>query len=68
MMKYWEETVKLKACFVLSLVSVRSYVRGLYTFSMQFGNGPRSGIYEVIVPGVDNDEKLKVEDGYHSMK
>lgn len=45
MMKYWENTVKLK-----------------------FGNGTKPGGYEVIVPGVDNNEKLNVEDGYHSMK
>jgi hypothetical protein len=35
---------------------------------MQFGNGTKPGTYEAIVPGVDNNEKLKVEDGYHSMK
>jgi len=65
-MKDWEERVKLKVCFVLPLISVRSYVRGLP--SMQFGNGSKPRTYEVIVPGVDTNEKLKVEDGYHSMK
>jgi hypothetical protein len=38
------------------------------TFSMQFGNATRFGIYEVVVQGVENNENLQVEDGYHRMK